>query len=89
MPHLYFEPEALAALEHFRVHDSVRAEAHERALDTIRDGAGRRRAIWVASKGVYLTGVAIAGRDDEDVIVWLLLDDPAEAAILHIGRSKL
>lgn len=88
MPQLNFSPEALAALDHFRAHDVTRATANERALDAIEDGTGRSRAIWVASRGVYLTGVPIAGRDDEDVIVWLL-DEAGEAAILHIGRSTL
>ncbi len=88
MPQLNFSPEALAALDHFRGYDVTRATAHERALDAIENGTGRARAIWVASKGVYLTGVPIAGRDDEDLIVWLL-DEAGEAGILHIGRAKL
>ena len=60
MPQLNFSPEALAALEHFRVHDVTRAAAHERALDAIEDGTGRSRAIWVASKGVYLKKVSVS-----------------------------
>ncbi len=88
MPELSFEPEALSALEHFREHDTVRAAAHDRALDAIEDGTGRSRAVWVASRGVYLTRVPIPGRDDEDLIVWELTSVD-EAAILHIGRTKL
>lgn len=88
MPALSFEPEALEALQHFREHDVLRGQAHDRALDDIEAGTAGSRAVWVESRGVYLTPVVIPGRDDEDLIVWLTADS-GDAVIVHLGRAKL
>lgn len=54
----------------YREHDAARSAAHEKALDAIRDGSGRNRAIRSGGVSAYLTAVPIPGRAEEDVIVW-------------------
>ncbi|AYG05555.1 hypothetical protein [Gryllotalpicola protaetiae] len=69
----------------YREHDPVRSAAHERALDTIRDGTAQR-AIRAGNIPAYLTSVPIAGRPD-DIIVWELIHEPEgdRAIILWLG----
>ncbi|MGL4339628.1 MAG: hypothetical protein ACRCSP_04290 [Rhodoglobus sp.] len=72
---------------YYREHDPIRSAAHEKALDSIRDGTGRNRAIRASKVPGYLTAVVILGRVEEDIIVWELehTDDGERVVILWLG----
>lgn len=85
---LRFQRQAFEARAHFRQHDEVRSQALEQALDGIRDGTGRDRAIRSGQLASHLTRVVIPGRDEEDVIVWALEPD-GHATIIYVGSLNV
>jgi hypothetical protein len=84
MPKLICRALVIETRAHYREHDPERSRAHETALDGIRDGTGRSRAIRSGEVPGYLTRVVVPGRVDDDVIVWEL-DDQGRAVILYLG----
>lgn len=91
MPKLALRRLAAENRAHYREHDPVRSAAHEKALDCIRDGTGRTRAIRSGTVPGYLTAVVIPGRADEDVIVWEIerTEDGERAVILYLGERTI
>ena len=91
MPKLVFRRPAFENRGQYREHDPERSAAHERALDGIRDGSGRNRAIRSGQVPGYLTAVVIPGRAQEDVIVWEIepTDEGARAVILYLGPRDI
>lgn len=91
MPKLVFRRPAFENRGQYREHDPERSAAHERALDGIRDGSGRNRAIRSGQVPGYLTAVVIPGRAQEDVIVWEIesTDEGDRAVILYLGPRDI
>jgi hypothetical protein len=84
MRQLVFRRPAAEARAHYREHDPDRSAAHEEALQGIRDGSGRDRAIRAGQLGAHLTHVRVKGRDINDVIVWEVENDD-RAVIIYLG----
>ena len=91
MPKLALRRPAAENRADYREHDPVRSAAHEKALDGIRDGTGRTRAIRSGHVPGYLTAVVIPGRVEEDVIVWEIerTDSGERAVILWLGPRDI
>lgn len=91
MPKLALRRLAAENRAYYREHDPTRSAAHEKALDGIRDGTGRNRAIRSGAVPGYLTAVPIPGRTEEDVIVWEIerTDDSDRAVILWLGPRDI
>lgn len=84
MRKLAFRREAAEDRAHYREHDPVRSKALETALDGIRDGSGRDRAIRAGGVRAHLNHVSIPGRAEPDVIVWEL-ESEGRAVIIYLG----
>ncbi len=91
MPKLALRRLAAENRAEYREHDPARSAAHEKALDGIRDGTGRNRAIRSGALPGYLTAVVIPGRAQEDVIVWEIerTDAGERAVILWLGPRDI
>lgn len=81
---LAFRRPAFDNRAHYREHDPVRSEAHESALDGIRDGTAFSRTIRSENVAAHLTPVPVAGRAEEDVIVWEVVADE-RVDIIYLG----
>jgi hypothetical protein len=84
MRQLVFRRSAAEARAHYREHDPDRSAAHEEALQGIRDGSGRDRAIRAGQVGAHLTRVTVRGRPESDVIVWEVEGDD-RAVVIYLG----